>query len=62
MKRADMPAFNLNASVTKEQMANADVNTAVHNSFNDIDTIRRNVSDILSVKEIKNTMEMLSKV
>ncbi|MFS0505873.1 hypothetical protein [Lactiplantibacillus plantarum] len=63
MKRiANMPAFNLNTAVTQEQMANADVTAAVRNSFNNTDTIKKNVSDILSVKEIKNTVEMLSKV
>ena len=57
-----MPAYNLNSTITENQMMHANVNNAICKSFNDTNTIKKNVSDILNVKEIKNTMEMLSKV
>lgn len=57
-----MPAFNLNNRVTKDQMIHANIDGAVHNSFNKTDTIQKNVSDILNIKEIKTAVAMLSKV
>ncbi|MCT3287018.1 hypothetical protein [Lactiplantibacillus pentosus] len=63
MKRIlTMPARNLNSTITENQMVHTNVNDAIRKSFNDTDTIKKNVSDILNVKEIKSTMEMLSKV
>lgn len=63
MKRIlTMPAYNLHSTITENQMVHANVNDAIRKSFNDTNTIKKNVSDILNVKEIKTTMEMLSKV
>lgn len=58
----NMPAFNVNNPITKDQIVKSDLGSVVHDSINNTDKIKQNLSAILSVKEIKNAAEKLSKI
>lgn len=57
-----MPAQNIENGRKSKKVQKTNFKTAIYNSLNDEETIKKNVNDILNNKEIRRAVEMLSKV
>ncbi|MBL3538039.1 MULTISPECIES: hypothetical protein [Levilactobacillus] len=57
-----MPANNIENGRSNKDVQKANFKTAIYNSLNDTETIKKNLNDILSNKEVRRAVEKLSKV